>query len=330
MRRSFLHLCAMLLVASTAWLNSCRYKDLCYEHDHQLDYNVLLKLTLELDNNTPTNVKKSTDAHTAVTEPSHMVVCFYDVQTGALKDLEYTGPYGGQLQVPPGTYNMVVYAFDTEWTQVRRENNINTLEAFTSDITSMKSPFFSIIAKKDSTSAPGPIIYTPDHLLVAHKRVTIPPFSLEEPVVVIEATASTIIETYEFKVTNITGIEYVSSVEAFITNQARSNFFGREELNTEPATIFFDVDVSRKKGMFETNFTTFGKLPGESRSYLNIVLYDTSGKPFVVVTDITEQFTNPENIIVIEDSIVIPAPPSGGIAPTVEDWEEIIRDVPIG
>ena len=330
MRRILLSIFAMMLVASTAWFSSCRYKELCYEHDHQLDYNVILKLTLELDEKVNAEPKKSTDEHAEVTEPSHMVVCFYDPQTGDLKDMEFTGPYGGNLQVAPGDYKMVVYAFDTEWTQVRKENNINTLEAFTSDITAMKYPLFALFTKKDSTRAPGPIIYTPDHLLVARKDVSIPPFSLEQPYVVIEATASTIIETYEFKVTNITGIEYVSDVEAFVTNQAKSNFFGRGEVNPEPATIYFPVGISRKSGIFETTFTTFGKLPGESYSYLNIVIYDTSGKPFVVVTDITEQFTNPEHIIVIEDSINIPAPPSGGIAPTVEDWDEVIHDVPIG
>ena len=329
MRRSFIRIFALLLLIATAALSSCRYKELCYEHDHQKDYNVILKLTLDIDEPFAAPSLRE-EAHASIKVPSHMVVCFYDPQSGALKDIEYTGPYGGQLQVTPGTYNMVVYAFDTEWTQIRNENNFNTLEAFTSDITNTKSPLFAALAKKDSTSAPGPIIYTPDHLLVARKEVTVPPFSLEQPVIVIEDTASTIIETYDFKVTNITGIEYVSSVDAYITNQAKSNFFGRGEVNTEPATIYFTVGVNRGQGIFETAFTTFGKLPGESQSYLNIVLYDTSGKPYVVVTDITEQFTNPENIIVIEDSIVIPAPPSGGIAPTVEEWEEIIRDVPIG
>lgn len=328
MRRSFLHLCAMLLVASTI-LTSCRYKELCYEHDHGLDYNLILKLTLDLEIDSTMDV--SDEAHTKIHIPTYMVVNFYDIMSGDLKKQEFVGPYGGPLSVTPGTYDMVVYAFDTEWTQERGEGNRKTLEAFTSDITAMKSPLFALFGKKDSTTAPGPIIYTPDHLLVARKRVEIPQPSIDQQVITVEATASTIIETYEFEVTNIDGIEYISSVEAFVTNQARSNFFGRREVNPEPATIYFPVGVSRKKGMLKTTFNTFGKLPGESHSFLNIIVVNSEGKPFVYIADITEQFEDTTHTIVIEDSIHIPAPtPAGGITPTVEEWTEEIHDVPLG
>lgn len=320
----------ILLIATltlVTLLSSCRYKDLCYDHDHDPDYNLYLKLELQLELDEDLDV--SDEAHTKINIPTYMVVQFYDTLSGALKETEYVGPYGGPLQVAPGTYDMVVYAFDTEWTQERGESNISTLEAFTSDITSMKSPLFMQAAKTD-TVAPGPIIYTPDHLLVTRKRVEIPPYRFGGEVITIADTASTIIETYAFEVPNVAGVEYVSSVEAFVTNQAQSNFFGRGQLNTDPATIYFPLEVNRKEKLLETTFNTFGKLPGESHSFLNIVIFDSQGKPYTVVTDITEQFEDTAHIIVISDTIIIPAPAGGGIAPTVEEWEEINHDVPIG
>ena len=331
MKRSSIWTAVMVLLVSVLFAG-CEYKELCYDHRHGDKPNLYLKLDLKLD--LDIDIVVTDEDHTKIEIPSHMVVCFYDPKGGALKKMTFVGPYGGPLQVLPGTYDMVVYSFDTEWTQVRGDGNINTLEAFTSDVTAIKSPQFALFApSNDTTSAPGPIIYTPDHLLVTRKQVEIPNYDVEDHIITIEAMASTIVETYSFEVTNITGIEYVSSVEAFITNQARSNFFGRGEVNQEPATIYFPMEVDRETMTLKTSFNTFGKLPGESHSYLNMLLTDTEGHSYTVVTDITEQFIKRDHEIVIQDSIVIPTPAGGGgagIAPTVEDWEEERHDVPIG
>lgn len=330
MRRSFLMTAAVVLLTAMLLLSGCHYKDLCYDHHHDVDYNMYLKLELNLDIDIDIDV--SEESHTKIKIPTYMVVCFYDTLSGALKEMEYVGSYGGPLHVNPGTYDMVVYSFDTEWTQVRGDQNVDSLEAFTSDITASKTPIFSLFAQKDENTAPGPIIYTPDHLLVTRKRVEIPPYSLEEQVITIEATASTIVETYSFEVINVTGVEYVSSVEAFITNQARASYFGRGEVSQEPATIYFPMDTDIKEKKLKSAFNTFGKLPGESKSYLNIVLTDTEGKPFTFITDITDQFENDNHTIVVEDSVVIPEPATSGtgISPTVEDWEEENHDIGIG
>ena len=319
----------IVLVAVLAMFGSCKYKDLCYDHNHWSEPNLVLKLDLKLD--LDIDVEVSEEAHTKIDIPTYMVVCFYDLEDGSLKKMEFVGPYGGPLQVNPGTYNMVVYSFDTEWTQVRGEGNVSTLEAFTSDITAMKLPVFSKF-EQDTTEAPGPIIYTPDHLLVTQQVVEIPPYTDEEHVITIEATVGTIVETYSFEVKNIEGIEYVASVDAFVTNQARANYFGIGELCQEPATIYFPMEVNRETWTLKTSFNTFGKLPGESRSYLNILVTDTKGQPYTHITDITEQFKDTAHTIVIEDSIVVPKPAGGGtgISPTVDPWDEENTDVPIG
>ena len=79
-------------------------------------------------------------------------------------------------------------------------------------------------------------------------------------------------------------------------------------------------------------FNTFGKLPGESKSYLHILVTDTNGDEFHITADITDQFEKPDHHIVLDEEIVIPKPEdrAGGIAPSVNPWEEEIIDVPIG
>ena len=320
----------ILLTSSLFLLTSCQYKDLCYDHPHGDNYNLslLLDLQLELD----VDVEVSVETHTKIEKPDYMKVMFYNPQTGMLSDTEIVDADGGRIYEAPGFYDMLVYSFGTEWTQIRGEGNINTIEAFTSDITATKSRALRSFTRAEDEEEPqGPIIYTPDHLLVAHENVEIPPFNGENRVITLTAHAKTVVETYGFQITNIKGIENISSVEAFVTNQSRSTFFGRGEKSTEPATIYFPIEVNPSEGYIHTSFNTFGKLPGESKSYLHILIKNTSGEEVQVSVDITDQFEKEDHEIIIDEEIDIPKPEGGaGIAPTVEEWNEEKKDVPIG
>ena len=330
----------ILLTSCLLLLCSCEadLRELCYDHDHSGDEGKTAELVLELklDIDIDLDVEVSIEAHTEIIAPEYMKVCFYDPERSNLRSTEFVEAEGGPLHTAPGKYRMVAYSFGTEWTQIRGEGDINTLEAFTSDITATKmSALAGFITRADEEpqyEAPGPIIYTPDHLLVAYEPVDIPVPSIEHPKVTIQANAATIVKTYAFEVTNVNGLQYIQSVEAFVTNQARSNYFGRGELNTDPATIYFPVEINREKGDLETTFNTFGKLPGESHSYLHILLTSTDGTEIRISTDITDQFEKPDQTIIIDEPIDIPKPEEGegGIAPTVDPWEEENTDVPIG
>lgn len=327
-----LTLLLIFLTSSLMLLTSCEYKELCYDHSHPEgpDYAAELQLELKLDLDLDLDV--SVEAHTKIVAPDYMKVCFYDPESGALRYTEFVKENGGPLHTPSGSYHMVAYAFGTEWTQIRGESDISTLEAFTSDITTTKGSSLASFTRDGKYEAPGPIIYTPDHLLVASEPVTIPVLSKDHSVVTIKANAATIVETYGFTVSHVDGIEYIASVEAFVTNQARSSFFGEGELNANPATVYFPVEVSRADRCLKTTFNTFGKLPGEVHSYLHILITDTEGKEHRLSTDITDQFDDTDHEIIIDEPVVIPKPEggSGGIAPSVDPWNEENHDVPIG
>ena len=319
----------LLLLTSAFILASCEYKDLCYDHNHEENYNLSLQLELKLE--LDVDVEVSVETHTKIEKPDYMKVMFYNPQTSTLSNNDIVGADGGHIYQAPGIYNMLVYNFGTEWTQIRGEGSINTLEAFTSDITATKASVLRAFTRAGEEEPPGPIIYTPDHLLVAHEAIEIPPFTEEERIITLTANAKTVVETYGFQLTNISGIEYISSVEAFVTNQSRSTFFGRGEKSTEPATIYFPIEVNPSEGYIHTSFNTFGKLPGESRSYLHILITNTSGEEVHVSVDITDQFEKEDHEIIIDEEIDIPTPEGGGgIAPTVDPWEEENHDVPIG
>lgn len=106
MKRSSLWTAVIVLLVSVLFAG-CEYKELCYDHNHGDKPNLYLKLDLKLD--LDIDVVVTDEDHTKIDIPSHMVVCFYDPKGGALKKMTYVGPYGGPLQVLPGTYDMVVY-----------------------------------------------------------------------------------------------------------------------------------------------------------------------------------------------------------------------------
>ena len=324
--RKWFYIFALVLLACL----SCKRMPL---YDLELK-KVILSLTLDLKIELDIDVDVDVDVEVEKTikMPEHNKVLFYHPDNGQLLNSEFVGPTGGAISTSAGTYQMVVYSFGTEYTQIRGEGNIETLEAFTSDITATKSAALYACTRAIGDEPQGPIIYAPDHLLVAREYVVIPEQTMDSQEIVVYASCKTIVETYSFEVHSVVGAEYIESCEAFVTNQARSSFFGLGKVSQQPATLSFPVGVNRKKGYLYTTFNTFGKLPGESRSFLHILIRDTGGKEHHFSTDITDQFEKPDNHIVIEEEIDIPKPESsgGGIAPTVEQWDEEIHDVPIG
>lgn len=329
MKRTSFILALMLLL----FLAGCKRMPLYFQ---EKTLELLLELNLKLDVDIDVDIHTDIDviSYVAIKEPEYMRACFYDPSSKKMVYNKYLPSSGGDISLSPGTYQMMVYSFGTEYIQIRNDDNINTIEAFTSDITASKMKSLEKFYKDNTKAAPtDPIIYAPDHLLVATQEVEIPEFTSERQTITLYATANTIVETYTFEVHTVVGAEFIESAEAFITNQAISSFFGRGEVNPTPATIFFPVGVDKTKGCLYTAFNTFGKLPGTSEVLLHILIRDTGGQEYVITTDITDQFEKPDKHILIEEEVDIPDPGTsggGGIAPTVDPWKNELIDVPIG
>ena len=326
----------LILIAALVAVVGCRRMPL-YDLPEKV-IELILELDLELDLEIRTDLNVDQKIEQSIKMPERMRANFYGPEDDNLKHTEYVGPTGGIINPPSGQYNMVVYTFGTEFVQIRGESDINTIEAFTSDITATKAADLRGFTREGSKEPEGPIIYPPDHLLVARELVDIPEVVYEEGNIVVKATARTIVETYSFEVPNVIGAVYIKSCEAFVTNQSRSILFGHEgadgrgEPSKEPATLSFPVGVDVNKGCLYTTFNTFGKLPGGSRSYLYILIRDMDGEEYHIEVDITDQFDNPDHQIVIEEEIEILEPKSyhSGVEPTVKPWEEETHDVNIG
>ena len=277
--------------------------------------------------------------------PQYYEVLVYDVDTHELKSTHIVGEKGGSINLSPGNYHLVVYSFGTESTQVQNLHHRHLAEAFTTDITELKSGVLKSMSSKlmqntkSDTKAyeNDPIINEPDHLYVANEMdVFIEAFQGTEEEITVHTTAATILDTYSLEVLNIKGAENIEKVEAFVTGQIISNYFGKSERSSSPATVYVDMTPDIKNKRLYTVFNTFGKLPGEeNKIFLDITVTDSGGDQYRYVYDVTDQFDDPGNedhqLVIDGELIDIPKAEhgGGGFRPEIDEWEREDIDVPL-
>lgn len=241
----------------------------------------------------------------------------------------------GALNISYGTYDFVVYNFDTPTTQVTSENNESSILAYTNEISeSMKVRYMASKAGDEDVS----IRYEPDHLVVAREHDLY--ISPHDTLIVVETEARTVVDTYYIQI-HVEGMQYASQATAVISGLSPSNRFGLNERTVDPtAAVAFDLIKSQddkyagaNKDVLCAVFNTFGKIEDVSSELIvtfNVI--DTEGNLLQYETSLDTIFKTEDAIerhwLLIDDTWVIPNPNpnpnpgGGGFQPRVDDWEE--------
>jgi len=338
-----------LLAALTALVSvSCNRRDLG-------EPNELVKIRVEVDITAIANV--STDIYNEkVPKPDlntdMMRVLVYNPETKNLITQSFISQkaydeqgnqiLSGTLNISYGTFDLMVYNFDTPTTQVRLENNETEALAYTNPIPdALQSKY---LASSRANYDPNfTINYEPDHFVVAREHnLRISP---RDTVVLIQTTAQTIIDTYYLQV-HVNGMQYASSATAVISGLSPSNQFGINYRTEDPtAGVCFDLEKSTDDHYEGTNkdvlcavFNTFGKLKEvDSDLIVTFNVTDTAGNLLQFDFDLDPVFETYEAInyhwLLIDAEITIPDPGQGqsqgggGFQPQVDDWEEEQGDI---
>lgn len=186
-------------------------------------------------------VKTEVNHSRAAAEAETMRIDLFDPETGAVVYTDYISTEGGYIYPVPGDYDLLVYNIGTESTIVRNEQNKNTVEAYTNEVSayikSQMEAFLASRAEARRQMAEGKtetknlttkdpilegterIVNEPDHLYVGQlQNLTIPAFDLgEERVISLEVEASSVVETWKITVSPVEGLQWVSAVKALIT-----------------------------------------------------------------------------------------------------------------
>ena len=286
-----------------------------------------------------------------LTVPGTFRVLFYDHVTNELesqafisrKGVDENGEhfYEGYVFLNPGKYDMVCYNFDTPSTLVNKEQNKNTIEAFTSEISEHLYTRF-----KSRVDLPIPrIYYEPDHFFVARENGV--EVLNSDDFFSISTKASTIIDTYYVQVRLVNG-QYASNAVAMLTDLAPSSKFAIDEPKyNEYAGTYFEmyrsVDMRKRapdQDVLCAVFNTFGKRPdhieptAESQLYLsfNVVTADGNSVEMTLNMDSIFQTTEAKEHkwLFIDKEIVLPEPESGGFEPSVEGWNDQVGEIELG
>lgn len=258
-----------------------------------------------------------------------------------LVDDDGTTTFVGDVNIYPGTYEMLCYNFDTPNTLIKEEKNLNTITAYTSEISEYLYSRFN--SRAESGAVMPRIYYEPEHLFVARESsVTV----IKSPEVqVIETTASTVIDTYYIQL-KIKNGKYASDASAVVTDLAPSNRFGVDEPKyDEYAATFFEMERSIDTRARSANqevlcatFNTFGKRPddidpvAESQLYVTFNVITVDGKSVELTLDMDSVFQTPEarekHWLLLDYEFEIPEPDTppdqgGGFKPEVEGWDSM-------
>lgn len=343
MKRILIYAVSFLMLASMG----CQRIPL---YERTTNVNLGLHLNMDINFNPDLSIDTELDAEYAAKVygkmPEYVEVLFYDKKTHQLVMSNILKAEGGEISVPVGDYDMVVYSFGTESTQVNFLDDRLDAEAYTTDITKQMASKLSWVKSPDDTTTRSttrgyeddPIIHEPDHLYVANEYdVHIPSMEDRQESVTIYATASTIIDLYSLEVIGLKGTENIEKVEAFITGQVKSNYFGKEQRSLDPATLYTEMRIDVKNQRLYSIFGTFGKQPGEDNHiYLDITVTDSGGGQYRYIFDVTDQFDDPGNInnkLIIDATEIIDIPEAkyggGGLAPSVDNWTDEEIDIPL-
>ncbi len=238
----------------------------------------------------------------------------------------------GNVMIGNGTYRMLGYNFGTVSTVVYDYESWSGITAKASQVSKRIASAYR--SKVDGEEV---ITYEPDHLLVTRNAQTFIPY--HEDIWTIDAVARPVLDTYYLQI-EVEGLEYVASAQAYLTSMAGGNRIAENEIVTDPLnTIYLDLVKSEDKGVpvICNIFNTFGHIDGENNELT--VTFDVKTKNGVSQQfryDITDLFKTQEakenNWLLMKEKIIIFKPDdttqgSGGMDPTVSDWENENHDI---
>ena len=315
MKRAFLLLVPVLLLAASG----CRRIPL-----YDPRSGVYLKPDIHLNTDPPLADDPALEGDPALrdkvrgTMPELLRACFYDAQTHALVADDFLPPEGGFVDLPAGTYDMIVYSLGAEVCRVE-ETGTRAGACASSSLTE---------------DAGQPVIFEPDHIFAgAKEKIVIPVRAESDAPVRIEVGLTTLLETYALEVRTIRNADRIAKIDVYITGQAPSKYLWDRRLPFRSCAIRLPAEADLEKGVLRVLFNTFGKTPqGLSDVYLNILISSMDGGRYMWVFDMTGQFDNPDNdghTLIIDQDLTVPEGDLGGFRPDVRDWGEDIIYVPV-
>ena len=340
----FIALIALAIVASA----SCHRRPL-----HDMEERVQLKVVIDVDTvcNVGRNIYNDKLAKPN-TNTDMLRMFFYNSADHSyfgetlLSDKSYDEAghqvFTSYLNIPSGTFDFVVYNFDTPNTLIKNTNNEGTIEAYTQQV---PQSVVSTITGKAGGNDAMMLSYQPDHLMVAREQNCYIPFHTE--LESIETVAHTCLNTYYIQI-HVEGLRFVQTATAVISGLYSANMFGRdavspwtvgERVGSPSTAVYFNMEKSTDEKMAGENkdvlcalFNTFGKIEDVSSDlFVTFNVIDIEGNRLQKTVNLDVVFRSEDALerhwLLLDDVWIIDDPVphdvgGGGFQPVVDDWDE--------
>lgn len=259
--------------------------------------------------------------------PEMFHVIFYDIESHEQVYEDYLPLAGGFVNIAPGFYDVIAYGMGTEVTRVSDDlRNRGLGRAYTP----AKQPTMN--STKAGTTAS--YIEEPDQIYVGSvENMEVPVHNGATEIYRLHMDLSPLVESWTFIAYNITGLQYVKSLNVTMTAQAPDGYLWDRRHTVRPVNLEFPTLVNPQTFSVKTVFNTFGKLPEFTGNAVLQVEVGTDGGRYRWQYDVTDQFDNPDNtkhLIIVTERIDIPEPGHGNseaFGPTVNPWQGEVIDL---
>lgn len=310
-------LCAYLsLILLTAFFSACEHKELCY------DYSESVTLRVRFD------WSKAPDAH-----PRSMMLYFFPKGGGNPIWRTFVGREGGDVLMPPGSYDVIAYNGDTEAIFFDKTNQWDTFKFYARTET---TPWIGVPDPPKVKEAPNErYTLAPDMLWTTQKRgVEIKrPKTKEKQEIVFFPEKS--LYTYTIEVRNAKNLKYVSNLGGALSGMAGGLLAAKNEVLPPPVIIPYEVNQKDDTTIIGS-FHAFGGSPTSATKHqLVIYAFLADHTKWYYTTDITEQVKeaerkaieegHPRDVHVIVDRLPFPKPITNGsgLKPEIDEWDNI-------
>lgn len=309
------HILQVVTVFAVLLFMSCEHKDLCYDHSHTANLQVVFDWK---------NAPEAT--------PETMRLYLFPLDGGKPQTYEFTDYRGGHINVPAGRYHALCVNSDTESVLYRNIDLFDSFEAYAPDgVLNARSS--SIPPRAEGTSQER-IAKSPDRLYCARLDNVEVEFSKENQTVILYPELS--VCRFRVEIRNVSNLEYISSdgLSGALSSMSGGLLVRRNELTPDPVTVPFEVG-SDGISTLTADFLAFGQI-GSTDPPHKLVIYVilADGSKHYYTFDVTRQVdgaANPRDVRIILDGLPLPKPfvNGGGFHPEVDEWQNIDVDVPM-
>ena len=306
------------LVASAAsiLLVGCNHKDLCFDHTHTLDIEVVY------------DWQNAPDA-----QPSSMELFLYDISTNASVRFNFQGRDGGPIRVEAGSYDAIGFNSDlTDWARFRNTSDASTFEIYTGDANTLSAYRLDPLSVPRAEAAGEErIAKTPEMLWNDFVENISIKSGVDRQIVTLYPEEA--VCHYTVTVRDIENAEYLNGTEldGILSGMSESYLHGQKSPSDSHVTMPFVLNSSDGHSL-NASFLTFGESPSTHYPHiLTIYMILNDGSKWYSTFDVSDQIYNapdPKHVDIVVSGLKLPKPlSSGGFVPDVNDWQDIQVDI---